>query len=382
MSQKVSSKRISQIFGPKFRRDALARLQRRMVFKADESRVSDDEISGIISGLLTIGYFPQIFRRNGELLVRVVPQNGAEKRPAVWINGLLFLLTVFTTMKAGALMAGVFHLGWDYYLDFSHLLVGWKYAFGVLLILTTHEMGHYLSARHHRMKVTLPYYIPLPLPGFHFGTLGAFIKIKSPIPNKAALLDVGAAGPLAGFIMSLIFLTIGYVQLPDLQGIIAHVEKIHPWNMGDEGVNLVLGKSLLFAFFNDVLAGGRLPMNEIYHFPFIFAGWIGLLVTAINLIPIGQLDGGHILYSLVGKSARRVGILSFVLLLILNFVLIFRFFSFVWVLWIILIFLLIGFKHPPTVDEHVQLNRTRRITGWFSLGIFILCFSPLPIYLA
>jgi len=204
---------------------------------------------------------------------------------------------------------------------------------------------------------------------------GDFVK------NRLALLDVGAAGPLAGFVVSLFFLIIGYGNLPDQQGIIRFVETIHPWNMNGEGLNLVLGKSLLFSFFNDVLAGGRLPMNEIYHFPFIFAGWIGFLVTAINLIPIGQLDGGHILYALVEKRARLFGILAFSLLFVLNFVLIVQYFSFVWVLWIVLIFVLIGFRHPPTVNDTLQLTQKRMIIGWICLFLFILCFPPLPLYI-
>ena len=122
-------------------------------------------------------------------------------------------------------------------------------------------------------------------------------------------------------------------------------------------------------------------MWEIYHFPYIFAGWIGLLVTAINLISIGQLDGGHILYALVEKKARLLGILAFALLLILNFVLIVQYLSFIWVLWIILIFVLIGFRHPPTVDDKLDLTPRRTVIGWICLLLFILCFPPLPLYI-
>jgi membrane-associated protease RseP (regulator of RpoE activity) len=368
---------IEAILGPKFENDYFSRIRGFAVFRTDDISISDDELSTVIANLMSRNYFPHIQKRDGELLIHITSRAPSARKPRILINIFLFLLTIVTTMMAGSVM-----LGKEPFADFSQIIYGWKYSFAVLTILTFHEMGHYIAARIHRMNVTLPYYIPLPLPGFHFGTLGAFIKIKSPIPNRVALLDMGAAGPLSGFIMSLIFLTIGYWQLPDLPGIIAYVEKIHPWNFYGQGFHLVMGNSLLFAFFNDVLAGGRLPMSEIYRFPFIFAGWIGLLVTAINLIPIGQLDGGHILYSLVQKRARMVGILSFLLLLALNFVLIVRYFSFVWVVWIILILLLIGFRHPPTVQDSLPLSPARRITGWASLTIFILCFSPLPIYIA
>lgn len=367
---------VKQILGPEFELDYHSRLKSYFVFRAEENSIDDEQISHIIAKLLSAGFFPRIQKRSGWLVLHVMAYSGSKKPSKIWLNILLFLLTVITTLMAGAV-----HLGKDYFVDFSNIIYGFRYAVAVLSILTAHEFGHYFAAKFHEIKATLPYYIPLPLPGFHFGTLGAFIKIKSPIKDRQALLDVGAAGPLAGFVVSIIFLSIGYYNLPDLPGIIAHVEKIHPWNMEGQGINLVLGKSLLFAFFNDFIAGGKLPMNEVYHFPFIFAGWIGMLVTAINLIPIGQLDGGHILYSLVGHKARVWGISSFVLLLVLNFVLIVQYFSFVWVLWVILILILIGFRHPPTVDDHLSLDSRRRTIGWLCVVIFILCFPPLPIYI-
>ncbi|MFZ0389839.1 MAG: site-2 protease family protein, partial [Calditrichia bacterium] len=356
--------------------DSFPTSRKGVVLRASADRVSREEMDAIINRLLARQYYPNVQTNNGSIYLHIMRQKVKKATPRVWVNGLLLLLTIFTTMVAGAYMQGR-----DILLDFGNIIYGWQYAFAVLLILTTHEMGHYLAARYHQMKVTLPYYIPLPLPGFHFGTLGAFIRIKSPIPSRVALLDVGAAGPLAGFIMSLLILAIGYFRLPDLAGIIAFVETIHPWDINIEGYNIIMGTSLLFSFINDILAGGRLPMNEIYHFPFIFAGWIGLLVTAINLIPIGQLDGGHILYSLLGRRARTFGILAFLLLLALNFVLIVQYFSFVWVLWIILIFVLIGFRHPPTIKDDVNLSKRRRRIGWLSLVIFLACFSPMPIYI-
>ncbi len=368
-------RQILKILGPDFEVDYYSRLKGYMVFRAHMDDVNEEEMRRAVAQLMSSGLYPHIQQRNGDIFIHVVPQTRPRRRTGVWVNLLLFVLTIITTMMAGAIL-----LGKDYFADFANIIYGWKYSFAVLTILTAHEMGHYLAARYHGMAVTLPYYIPLPIPGFHFGTLGAFIKIKSPIPNRLALLDVGAAGPLAGFIVSLIFLAVGYARLPDFNGIVAYVETIHPWDLHGEGLNLILGKSLLFAFFNDVLAGGRLPMNEVYHFPFIFAGWIGLLVTAINLIPIGQLDGGHILYALIGKRARLAGILSFAMLVLLNFVLILRYFSFVWVVWIVLIFLLIGFRHPPTMEDNVPLDPVRRYVGWICMAIFVLCFSPLPIY--
>ncbi len=368
---------ISDILGPTFEFDHISRREDYIVFKAEENSVRDEEVSRIIAQLITHGFFPKIHKEDGLLFINVSLRSTKSKQPSIWINVFLFLATIFTTFLAGASLVGK-----NYFEDFYNIIYGWKYSFAVLTILSAHEFGHYFAAQYHKIKATLPYYIPLPLPGFHFGTLGAFIKIKSPIHSRMALLDVGSAGPLSGFVVSIIFLIIGYANLPDFEGIVQFVETIHPWgDLGEEGINLVLGKSLLFAFFNDILAGGRLPMNEVYHFPFIFAGWIGLLITAINLMPIGQLDGGHILYALVGKNARLLGVLSFILLIVLNMFLILQYFSFVWVLWIILIFVLIGFRHPPTVDDRVVLSKERKIIGWICLFLFILCFPPLPLFI-
>jgi len=368
---------ISNILGPTFEFDHISRMKEYIVFKAKENSVRDEEVSRIIAQLITHGFFPKIYKDDGLLFINVSLKSTKSKQPSILINVFLFCATIFTTFLAGASLVGK-----NYFEDFYNIIHGWKYSFAVLTILSAHEFGHYFAAQYHKIKATLPYYIPLPLPGFNFGTLGAFIKIKSPIHSRIALLDVGSAGPLAGFVVSIIFLIIGYANLPSFEGIVQFVETIHPWgDLGEEGINLVLGKSLLFAFFNDILAGGRLPMNEVYHFPFIFAGWIGLLITAINLMPIGQLDGGHILYALVGKNARLLGVLSFSLLIVLNMFLIFQYFSFVWVLWIILIFVLIGFRHPPTVDDRVVLSRERKIIGWICLFLFILCFPPLPLFI-
>jgi len=374
--EKERIEELDELLGGIFRPDFLARLQGKILYRAYVEDFSQEMLEEITRRLISRGFIPHIEKRNGELFLFVLPAIEEKRRPRLWINALLFLATILTTMAAGAML-----IGEDIFSDVSLIWSGWKYSFAVLLILTSHEMGHYLLARWHKIKVTLPYYIPIFIPGFNLGTMGAFIKIKSPIPNRRALIDVGYAGPIAGFVVSLFFLFYGYLTLPDFEGIVVYVSKIHPWQISGQGVNLTLGKSLLFAFFNDWIGGGRLPMNEVYHFPFIFAGWIGLLVTAINLIPIGQLDGGHILYALVGKKARQVGILSFLALLLLNFYLILEYFSMIWVLWIILILILIGFKHPPTLNDYEELTPVRKVLGWSCMIIFILSFIPMPIYI-
>ena len=366
---------VDQIVGEHFQPDFWARMQGKLLYRADEELIHPDEIERVTAALLNHQLYPHIEKRNGEYLLMILPNERVQKKSRIWVNILLFLVTIFTTMTAGALL-----IGKDFFQDFSQVLYGWKYSFAVLSILTFHEFGHYFAARWHKIRVTLPYYIPIFLPAFNFGTMGAFIRIKSQIPNRKALLDVGVAGPLAGFVMSLLSLIYGYAILPDFKGIVAYVETIHPWNM-QGGMNLILGKSILFSFFNDVIGSGRLPMNEIYHFPFIFSGWIGILVTAINLIPIGQLDGGHILYALIGNKARRVGLLAFSALFILNLYLLVEYLSSIWMLWIILILILIRFRHPPTMNEYIELTPLRKFLGWLCILIFAICFIPMPLHI-
>jgi membrane-associated protease RseP (regulator of RpoE activity) len=125
-----------------------------------------------------------------------------------------------------------------------------------------------------------------------------------------------------------------------------------------------------------LMGGTHLPMYEIYHFPYIFAGWLGLLVTALNLMPIGQLDGGHISYALLGKNARIVATGAFIALALLNL------YAINWILWTILILFVVRLKHPPTMNDAIELDPNRRLLGWFSYAIFILCFAPMPIYIS
>jgi membrane-associated protease RseP (regulator of RpoE activity) len=279
---------------------------------------------------------------------------------------LLFLLTIFSTA-----MTGAFYLFKDPFSSVDNFFAGFKYTFALLTILGSHEIGHYLYARKHGLQATLPYFIPFFIP---FGTLGAFIKIKSPIPDKKVLFDIGIAGPLAGFVMSLLFLIIGFLKLPDKQGLIDFITTMHPWSETGEGA-FTLGNSILFNFIRMVTGGTHLPMYEVYHFPFIFAGWIGLLVTSLNLMPIGQLDGGHISYALLGKYAKMVAIAAFIFLALLNF------YSTNWWLWTLLIFFVIRLKHPPTLNDALNLDSHRKYLGWISYIIFLISFSPNPMQL-
>ena len=308
-----------------------------------------------------------------------------------WKHIWLFIATVISTMVMGAENVGTSFF--EILKDPSLILLGWQYSFALLLILTCHEFGHYFAAKYHRIDVTLPYYIPLPLfgLGLHFGTMGAVIRLKSPIPSRRALLDVAVAGPIAGFIVSLFFLAYGFNQLPAPEGIQQYVDKIHapilentPQVEGEDAAPMVyieLGKSLLFYYFTDFFSNGRLPMSEAYHFPFIFAGWIGLLITAINLLPIGQLDGGHVSYALFGSKAKYISYLAFSSIGIYSAFLIWKYGG-LGAMWVLLMGLLlfIGLRHPPTMDDADQLGPIRIFLGWLCIAIFIVCFIPMPFF--
>ena len=205
------------------------------------------------------------------------------------VHWILFLLTIFTTLLAGAIMEGAQIVS-----NPLEIFKGIPFSFTLLFILGTHEFGHYYYAQKHRVDATLPYFIPAPPFLFLIGTFGAFIKIKSPIYRKDALLQIGAAGPIAGFIIAVPALIIGLllsevIEKNDIQGAI------------------ILGDSILMKILTFITHPGLLESQDIMLHPIAFAGWIGLLVTMLNLLPIGQLDGGHIAYAMLGEKQDIIG---------------------------------------------------------------------------
>ncbi len=250
----------------------------------------------------------------------------------------LFLITFVSTAFSGAQFAGrfllyeqaeaLFMLG-EFPVTWPFILDGLRFAFTLLLFLTVHEFGHYFAARYHRISTSLPYYIPAPIIGI--GTLGAVIRIREPIPTLRKLFDIGAAGPLAGFVVALGFLIYAFATLPGPEYIMMQdgheALKAFIQEYGDfpsamlpgppelEGQSLVVGNTLLYwglaQFFPNVP-----PMYEMYHYPVLFGAWLGLFFTALNLLPVGQLDGGHIIYALVGKKWHQRIARGFTLLLL------------------------------------------------------------------
>jgi membrane-associated protease RseP (regulator of RpoE activity) len=259
----------------------------------------------------------------------------------------------------------------------------------ILFVLSCHEFGHYFAAKIHKVKVTLPYYIPFPFLFLNpFGTMGAVIRMKSPSRTRKALFDIGIAGPVAGFVASLAILIYGMTHLPPFE----YIYKIHPEyqaaGIPTEGFSF--GPTLMYWGLGKLLTSSpdvfMPPMNEMYHYPFLCVGWFGLLVTALNLLPVGQLDGGHITYALLGNKHKIVARIFFAIVLGLGFVGLLPFFGvnlfaeyglFNWLVWAMLIFFVIKVDHPPINDpEPLGLGRT--IWGLFALFMFISSFTPAP----
>ena len=374
------------------------------------------------------------------------------------IHSALFIATFITTTLAGAgwaysrfFMIGFFEINPDF--TWSDFALGLPYSITFLLILTVHEFGHYFTAVYHRVKTTLPYYVPLPPFPFFFGTLGALIRIKSRIHSRTQNFDIGIAGPLAGFVIALALMFYGFKTLPEPQYIFSihpEYEKFgehyadyvyKPEYLGDNA-DMIIGDNILFWLFEKFVGDpARVPNHhELTHFPVLFAAFLSLVFTSLNLLPIGQLDGGHVLYGLVGSKRHRiVASVIFVAFLFYSTLGLFvygapvnvfdwfmapAFTSIIfmvallyfclkglkvppvstllvavamvtaqyalqwlapkitgysgWLLFAIIIGRLMPVAHPPTEIEE-PLTPGRKILGWIALLIFVLCWTPRPI---
>jgi len=299
----------------------------------------------------------------------------------------LFALTFITTT-----MAGVEWVGKDPF-DLLNFKYGITYSILLLLVLGTHEFGHFFYSIKHKVKATLPFFIPFPvLPGMlNFGTLGAVIRTRSVVPSRKAIFDIGVSGPIAGFIVSTLILIFGFTHLPSKEYILS----IHPdFNFSNnsvpnsEGVPLVFGNTILFKLLESFLTNPHEefvpPMSEIYHYPFLCVGWFGLFVTAMNLLPIGQLDGGHMIYAMFEKRHRFIARSFFLIILtigLLGLLPVFGIESQIgwsgWLLWCAILFIVVKLDHPPVLDLE-PLDKKRQIVGWLTILIFIVSFSPTP----
>ncbi|MGD9637412.1 MAG: site-2 protease family protein [Pirellulales bacterium] len=263
-------------------------------------------------------------------------QSVREYRPRIALPVALFLITCWSTWSAGTL----------------------PYAIAIMTTLLAHEMGHYLQARRNRVPASLPYFIPMP--GSPVGTMGAVIGMQPGIGNRRSLFDIGVSGPLAGLVPTMIFSIVG-LYWSTIEPVAAHQNLIS------------LGEPLLFKFLSHLILGPVPQHYDVILHPVAFAGWVGMFITALNLIPIGQLDGGHVLYALLRERAH--GIAQALLILAMAAVVVYGYWN--WTLMIVLL-MFMGPIHPPTADDSVPLGTTRTIIGWLSLLFVPLGFTPSP----
>lgn len=357
---------------------------------AQDSAQAYDQLA---AGLAPLGITP-LFRREGERhLIVLVPERPRPKPSNPWVNLVLFSLTVLSVMVTGALYgmqelpAAGTGLG-----DWVGLIFrsGWPFAVSMLAILGTHEFGHYFMGRYHGVHVTLPYFIPFPFSAF--GTMGAFISMKEVPKNRRELLDIGIAGPLAGLIVAVPILFLG-LSLSRVDALPA---------ASTAGVAFQMeGNSLLYLLAKYITFGRLLPAPAVYSMPpllhwirFFFtgqpfpwggtdvmlngvawAGWAGLLVTGMNLLPVGQLDGGHVMYVLIGRErAQKLYRVVLVTLLLLGI------FWSGWWLWAVLLFF-VGRHHAEPLDQITPLDEKRKWVAVLALVVFVLTFIPVPLSL-
>jgi len=290
-------------------------------------------------------------------------------KPRLWLNALLFGLTVVSTFAVG--------LGWSLSYVYAERLasdpppaltaetlrdprvlgLSALYVAALMAILLAHEFGHYLTCRRFGIDATLPFFLPAPS---LIGTMGAFIRIRGAVTRRRQLFDIGAAGPLAGFVLA----------VPALAWGLARSRVVAAIPSGDA---IIFGEPLLLKAFGAVLLKDVGPGRDIILHPVAFAGWVGILVTALNLMPLGQLDGGHIVYALFGPKARRLSVVFMAAFIVMAV-----FFWVGWLVWALLI-LFLGLRHPRLLDEDVGLPASRKILGAVLLAVFVLSFIPDPV---
>ncbi|HUR34409.1 MAG TPA: site-2 protease family protein [Vicinamibacterales bacterium] len=282
-----------------------------------------------------------------------------------WLHAALLLATVLTTTLVGAShyesFASDFGVNRTAF-DFQSLFIrGLWYSGTILAILGCHELGHYFACRYYDVDASLPFFLPAPLP--LTGTFGAFIRIREPIPSKRMLFDIGIAGPIAGFAVAVPALFIGLA----LSRVV-----VFPPNLD----GLTLGEPLLFKLASRLIWGVTPDGYTINLHPIAFAAWFGLLATSLNLFPIGQLDGGHISYAVLGRRSSNVTLIMVAGAMALTW------FSTSWAVWTVLMvgmLLAFGRHHPRTFDEEVPLDAGRKWLALFAVLMFVLCFTPAPI---
>lgn len=328
--------------------------RKRVEFICDLSGDVETKFRKTMRKLKNEGYLPSLSKENDKGLMKVAKYNEPEGG-ATSTHYILFVITILTTLTAGALMFGV-----NVFDNPLSIWRGWSFSVAILLILGCHELGHFFLSTERDVVATPPYFIPVP-PPFILGTLGAVIRMKSPIPDRRSLFDIGAAGPFLGLILAIPTTLVGLY--------------LSPVALPEEGQAMQLGSPLIFRALTFLI-----PIGDGGIHPVAFAGWVGFFVTFLNLLPVGQLDGGHVMKSLVGDYHEHISKSVPIMLLVMGFYL--GFISGaggqIWIFWGFITLFFHRGGHPPPLNQVSKLNNGRKIIGLILFVIMFACFTPVP----
>ncbi len=308
-------------------------------------------------------FIPLIRKEGGEYVLYVIPGKKKKKKISIAVNIVLLVATIITTTLTGSLLVAdkmsILEEGaFEEMTRFENLWSGFtQFSLPLLTILGVHEMAHYFASRKHNIKTSLPFFIPVPpIFSFNIGTFGALISSREPIHNRKALFDIGFSGPFAGFVVAIPVTIYGIMN-----------SEIVP----KEAANgkIVLGSFLLFEILSKLILNISTSQYTIMLHPTAFAGWVGMVITSVNLLPIGQLDGGHVARAVFGDKQKYVGWIAVIILLFTG-----------WFAFALIVSLLFGVSHPPPLNDISKVDTKRKILSAVAIIISILCFSPYPVY--
>ncbi len=337
-------------------------LQTMAFFCRIDEEILDENFDSLRLSLSEKGYIPMLRYEKGEHIIYVIRKPKKKEKP-VWVNISLLIATIITTSLTGSILYIGYNDIWniprimDIFMPenlFNGILL---FALPLMSILFVHEMGHYFISKKHGIATSLPFFIPIPpiMPSFNIGTFGALISSRDPMPNRKALFDVGISGPLAGFIVAIPVTIIGILYS-------------HPAPLTEPAAGeIILGGSILFTFLStnilNISAGTPIDISLI-----AFAGWVGLLITSINLLPAGQLDGGHIFRAFLGEKQKYAGWIAVMIMIFTG-----------WFFFAIIIMFMMGMQHPPPLNDATPLDMKRKLLFFIALVILIVCYIPYPI---
>ncbi|MFW6128169.1 MAG: site-2 protease family protein [Halobacteriota archaeon] len=315
----------------------------------------------LVNRLKEIGYIPFISQKGEDILITVRPQIKTEESSSGTKHLILFILTILTTLVAGALLLGV-------NLVENPLLIwkGWPFTLAIMTVLGMHEFGHYIISKKRNVVATLPFFIPAPT---LLGTFGAVISMKSPMPDRKSMFDIGIAGPVLGLVFAIPVTIIGLMISPiDIQ---------LPLD-GEQGIGIALGTPLIYQALIELVP---VNLNEGILHPVAFAGWVGFFVTFLNLLPVGQLDGGHIARALFGQWYKYISGIVPLILFGLGFILsMMGSNGSVWIIWGLIGSFFHSAGHPPPLNDIEDLDFKRKVAGVLIFGVMLACFTPVPFY--